>query len=345
MSDAEPVATMRERVGGNRLQLWVLLTANRTLLTGLLTSGLFLTLVVAGALDTTSIRALIREGTHIERLFQSFIMSLITGITLVVTLNQLVLSRELGPLGEQHTRMSGAVDFQQYVEEFTESILPPDPASLMQVFMRLVREKGTALQNATKQNANDDVRDSVALLVERIRTHADEVENELTNAQFGQFEVIPAVLNYNYSRKIYETRQIRSAYKDSLSEAEQAAFDDLIQVLHLFGPAREHFKTLYFRRELVDFSRKMLYTGVPALAISILGLVYIDPNSFVGSTAGIDNLIFILSAAIAIATTPFFILVAYILRLGTIAKRTLAIGPFILRDAQHSTDSEGGERQ
>jgi hypothetical protein len=45
----------------------------------------------SGAVDTTSLRVLIRQGTHVERLFRSFVMSPITGITLVVTLTRLVL--------------------------------------------------------------------------------------------------------------------------------------------------------------------------------------------------------------------------------------------------------------
>lgn len=345
MSDTGPESTIRERTGGSRLRLWVLLTANRTLIAGLLTVGLFVVLVAISVVNVYPLRMTIRNGTHIERLFQAFIMSIITGITLVVTLNQLVLSRELGPLGEKRKEMSDAMSFRQYIEELTGSVVPPEPASFMQVFMRLSKDRAVSLQDATENNSDDEFRDSVTALSDQIRTQADEAEDQLSDAQFGGFEVIPAILNYDYSWKIYSARRLRSEHAESISESERDAFDDLIQVLTLFAPAREHFKTLYFRRELVDFSRNMLYAGVPALAITILGLVYFDPNSFIGSTLGIANLVFAISAAVAIASLPFFLLVAYILRLGTIAQRTLAIGPFILRESQRSDEIGTGENQ
>ena len=343
MSDTDIDLSMRSWSGDNRLRLWVLLTANRTLIAGLLTIGLFAVLVAVSVVNVYPLRMTIRNGTHIERLFQAFIMSLITGITLVVTLNQLVLSRELGPLGEKRDEMSDAMEFRQHVEELTGSVVPPEPASFMQVFMQLSKDSAGGLREAVADNPNEGLRDSVSDLGDQVRAQADDIEDQLSNAQFGAFEVIPAVLNYDYSWKIYTARRLRSENEDSLSESERDAFDELIQVLNLFAPAREHFKTLYFRRELVDFSRNMLYAGVPALALSILGLMYIDPNSFIGSTLGIPNLVFAISAAIATATIPFFLLVAYILRLGTIAQRTLAIGPFVLRESQHSDEVGTGE--
>lgn len=324
--------------GNGRLRSWLLLTANRVVIAALLTGGLFVVLVVAGAVNTTSLRVLIRQGTHVERLFQSFVMSLVTGITLVVTLTQLVLSRELGPLGEQRDRMAGAVDFRHDIEELSGSVAPPDPASFMRTFMQLCEARASTLEERVADNDNEALRESVTDLAERIGEHAATIGDQLADADFGDFDVVGVILNYDYSWNIYATRRVRAAYGDALGEAEHDAFEDLLDVLFLFGPAREHFKTLYFRRELVDLSRDMLYAGVPALAIAIMGLLYLNPNSFIGSTLGIENVVFVVSAAVAIASTPFFVLVAYIVRLATIAQRTLAIGPFVLRDSQRSLD-------
>lgn len=324
--------------GNGRLRSWLLLTANRAVIAALLTGGLFVVLVVAGAVNTISLRVLIRQGTHVERLFQSFVMSLVTGITLVVTLNQLVLSRELGPLGEQRDRMAGAVDFRQDIEELTGSVAPADPASFMRTFMQLSEARASALETAVADTENEALRESVTGLTGRLGDHAATISDRLADADFGDFDVIGIILNYDYSWNIYATRRVRSAYADSLDADDHDAFDDLLDVLFLFGPAREHFKTLYFRRELVDLSRDMLYTGVPALAVSIMGLLYLNPNSFIGSTLGVGNVVFVVSAAAAIASAPFFVLVAYIVRLGTIAQRTLAIGPFVLRNSQRSLD-------
>ncbi|MEF8852244.1 MAG: hypothetical protein V5A44_02750 [Haloarculaceae archaeon] len=110
-------------------------------------------------------------------------------------------------------------------------------------------------------------------------------------------------------------------------------------MLTFFGPAREHVKTLYFRWELVDLSRVILYAAVPALLVSIGMLLFgNDPSVVSGATLDIANLVWIVAGAVAVAVLPFALLVAYVLRIASVAKRTLAVGPFVLRDADRSAD-------
>jgi hypothetical protein len=121
-----------------------------------------------------------------------------------------------------------------------------------------------------------------------------------------------------------------------------AAFERLTDVLQLFAPAREHFKTLYFQWELTDLSRGMLYTALPALVVSITALLYLDQASAApGATLGVENVIWLLAAAASVAMLPFIVLLSYILRIATIAKRTLAMGPFVLR----ADERTGGETE
>ena len=73
-----------------------------------------------------------------------------------------------------------------------------------------------------------------------------------------------------------------------------------------------------------------------------------------GTTLGVNHFVWVVAAAASVALAPFAILLSFILRLGTVAKRTLSIGPFILRttaddEAVASTpgtdeeDRDGGE--
>lgn len=52
----------------------------------------------------------------------------------------------------------------------------------------------------------------------------------------------------------------------------------------------------------------------------------------------------IFSAGIALASTPFLLLATYILRIATIAKQTLAIGPFVLRESAREESWDAAER-
>jgi hypothetical protein len=83
----------------------------------------------------------------------------------------------------------------------------------------------------------------------------------------------------------------------------------------------------------------MLYAAVPTLIISSSAILFLDnPGSVTGSTAGVHNLVFVVSLAASLSLLPFGILLSYMLRIATVAKRTLSIGPFILRSASRSED-------
>ena len=55
----------------------------------------------------------------------------VTGTTLVVTISQLVLSQEDGPLGDQRQRMSDAMDFRTYISELIEDVVPNQPSAFL----------------------------------------------------------------------------------------------------------------------------------------------------------------------------------------------------------------------
>jgi hypothetical protein len=86
----------------------------------------------------------------------------------------------------------------------------------------------------------------------------------------------------------------------------------------------------------------MLYAALPALVVASAMVVYYDARALPGATLGISNDVLATSAAVTVASTPFVLLLSYILRIATVAKRTLAIGPFVLRGANRDGDSDGG---
>lgn len=334
----QPSDTMRERVEGNRLKRWLLLKANRLLVSTLLVGAVFAVLVVLGTLDPTPLRAAMANSDPVETTFQGLLTAIITGVTLVVTLNQLVLSQELGAVGDQRNRMAEAMQFRQDVEDMIDApVSPPEPPAFLRALIDSTGAGAEAVVDAVKGSDDELLRDRTTEFADSVEENAEAVQGQLEDTQFGTFDVLFAALNYNYSWKIYEARRIRNTHEDSLSEDAETAFDDLIQALEFFGPAREHFKTLYFRWELVNLSRMILYTAVPALLVSIAMVLYIgNPETIPGNTFGVDNIVWVTSGAVAVAVVPFMLLLSYVLRIATVAKRTLAIGPFILRESERT---------
>jgi hypothetical protein len=263
--------------------------------------------------------------------FQAYITALITGVTLVVTLSQLVLSQELGPLGSQRQRMSTAMSFRADVEQIFDESSPAEPAAFLRALIDNSKDAAESLREEVAGHSNDEIEEQVDQLVDNIVTNAEVVSDEIEDRTFGEYAVVKAALDYNYEWMIDQARSIRDTYTEELSDEAVRALIDLIDILSFFGPAREHIKTLYVQWELVNLSRRILYLAIPALAVSSALASYLTPTSFSGTTLGISNLLWINSAGITISSLPFLLLAVYIFRLTTIAKRTLAIGPFILR--------------
>ena len=341
-SSSSPADTMRERVSESKVKLWVLLELNRWVLAGILMTLILLVLLVVGKVDPVPLSEVVESSDPIETLFQAMVGAIITGVTLVVTINQLVLSQELGPAGDQRERMNGAMEFRQDIEPHIEDdVSPVDPASFFQSLLEAVRTQATKIASLAEAETSERYRADLDLYAADVTAHADQVINQLESAEFGTFETLSAALNFNYSAKIYNARTLRAEYGEQLSDASDTEIEELITILELFGPAREHFKTLYFQWELINLSRAVLYVSVPAIVTACSMILFADNlGSIPGSTVGISNILLVTGLATVVSLAPFVLFLSYILRIATIAKHTLSIGPFILR---RDDVTEGGD--
>jgi hypothetical protein len=330
-----PEASNRQsRTGENRVRLWLLLDAHRLVIAGGMALAVFCGLLVLGALDPTPLRAIMRGSDPTDTAFQALIAGVITSVTLIISIAQLSVSQELAQAGSQRERMANSLTLQEDIEDAAGSIGGPSPATYLGLLCAASRRRATELEAAVAENDDATLRERVDRFADRVIENADGIESELGGAQFGEFAVIRAALNYNYSWKIYAARRLQIDHEESLSEEETAAFDRMSEVLQLFGPAQEYFKTHYIQWEFVNLSRAIMYVAVPALTTAIAVLLYVDAGVFPGQTLGIDTMTWIVSATATFAVVPFFVFISYMLRVATISKRTGTTGPFILRDSE-----------
>lgn len=310
----------------------LLLTTNRWILTISILLGIFLALIGLSYLGTSPLRSIVDNQGGLHFLFSAFIGAIITGTSIVVTINQLVLSQELGAVGKQQSRMQNSMDFRQDVEKnIDKTIVPPEPAEFTKELIIEIKRNSIKLQ----QNADQSKEETYAIIEEYTNSlikNAKEVEEMLDDAQFGTFEVIWAALNFNYSEKIYRARQIQVKHDEDLSEEDQETLNKLRELLTFFGPTREHFKTLYFQWELIKLSRALMYTSIISLVFIGLLIIHINTTTIEGNTIGIDNLVIVASIGYTLGVAPFIIFIVFIIRIATVAKRTLAMGPFILKE-------------
>ncbi|WP_433632170.1 hypothetical protein [Halomicrococcus sp. NG-SE-24] len=333
-TDISTANTMRERAGESRIKLWVLLRANRLLVSSALTSAVFVAFVIAVAVLHPPFSRQIESGDMIETMFSTMITVIVTGTTLVVTIGQLVLTQENGPLGDQRERMASSMDFRDFTEELIGAPSPVDPSEFLRQIIGITAQRTTALRESIGKNDDENLREEVDEFAESVTGNADTVRDQLEGAQFGSFDVVFAALNFNYSWKIFQVERLANEYEESLTEEENGLLDGLKTALSLFGPAREHIKTLYFQWALINMSQMILYAAVPALAIAGIMVGIVDAGTFPGSTLGLDHIILVVGGAFAVTLVPFMLFVSYVLRILTIAKRTLAIEPLLLRGSQ-----------
>ena len=326
--------TMRGRSNESRLKIWLLFRTNRLLLTALLAGVVFVSLIAVSVVLGPSLAREIKSTDTIETTFSAMIGVIVTGTTLVVSISQLVLSQENGPLGDQRKRMSDAMDFRTYSKDLFDSVVPADPSAFLGELVAETERRAQTLDRVVRETDDDELIEQVGEFVDSVHGNAKEVQDNLEGSQFGTFDVLFAALNFNYGWKIYQVERMSEDFSATLTDDQQTAFEELRTALAMFGPAREHVKTLYFQWALVDLSVYILYAAVPALVVAGGMLTFVGSETFSGAFLTVPTVTWVVIAAFTVTLVPFLLFASYIFRIAPVAKRTLAIGPLILRESQ-----------
>ncbi|MEF8841286.1 MAG: hypothetical protein V5A62_06615 [Haloarculaceae archaeon] len=228
--------------------------------------------------------------------------------------------------------MDGAMSFRDDVADaLGVPVSPAEPSAFLRALVDLSADRTRAVRDAV-----DSPDDELRALLDSTEGNAETVSEGLDGATFGGFDVLSSALDFNYSWKLYAAR--RALAERGADDPAPEPLEGLVEVLRLFGPAREHFKTLYFQSELVGLSRAVLAAALPSLVVTVAALSFVDVPLLSGTVLGVPISVIVTSAVVAVAVTPFVVLFAYVLRIATITGRTLSIGPFILRGTDRSSD-------
>ena len=138
---------------------------------------------------------------------------------------------------------------------------------------------------------------------------------------------LAVTLDTNYSRDIYELRSVRAEHGEDYPDEVLEWIDHLVVRLQQIDVGRQYLKTLYMQDELSKLSRSLLYVGVPALLTAVV-MLRAFAAGFQSFTA--LQLLAVVPLAVTVGMAPLLVLFAYVLRLTTVARRTLAITPFTM---------------
>ncbi len=324
---------IRQYFGNTRLIWWFVYGGDRlAVMAGLLVAA-FIVYFVLGVLNVFFL-----PGNRLMWLLSGLVGGLLSLVTLVLTVNQLVLSQQFGSVGELYDRLEQMIDFRELVEGTTgTTVTPVQPDEFIAVLL-------TALSDRT-QELGEDVSECDEQLSDEIDQYTTDL-TEQTNQIHGQvedldgtFEVLLSILDYNNSRHFYTARPLRTEYDDTASETTKTALDEIQELLKEINTTRQYFKTVYLQRELSQLSRMIVYTGIPAtLVAGISILTYRDLM-----TATIDPTLYylLLSGTLVVIQSPLAVLFSYAVRVATISRKTAAFGPFIPAEEQEQVGDQG----
>lgn len=145
---------------------WILLTGNRMIIALCLAVllGLFFGILeLLGLVPLLNLQALFY-------IYSGLITGNLTLITVVVSINQLFLSRELRTPGEVQTQIEDVVEYREEVEEATDEIAPVKPLGFLRVLVEATREEAQQLggfaKNGVITSGHEEIEDVVTTLTD-----------------------------------------------------------------------------------------------------------------------------------------------------------------------------------
>ena len=308
----------------NRLVEWIAVDGSRLLLTTVFSVGVFALLLLLNGLGVIAFS----DQGPVSRMAGGMIAGTFSLVTLVVSVNQLILSQEFSPVGKHRDQFGSVMEFRRTIEQQAGvPQAPREPTRLLELLAETIGDNAGRLADSVTNNPDAEYRRQVTRYAESVEDSAQWVDRSLDDAETDAFDALSVAVAYDDGWQLSTARFLRNSATDLPPETE-TAFDELIESIRLFSSAQEHFKTVYLQRELTWFSQLIVYCGVPAvLAAVLIALIY---GGLGGVTIRPALLPYVVSLLATLVFVPLVLLGLFILRTATITRRTATIGPMSL---------------
>lgn len=298
---------------------WVLLDGNRNLLAGLISAGVFLACLGAVA----SGLLIVERAGPIRSILTAEIGGMVSFITIVVAIDQLILTQVFGTMGTFEKRLSEMREFRTKVEQDADlPVSPADPPTFLQKQLEAVLERTERLRNV--RNASD----RLASFTEDLARESERAHGRLDGATGSVFELVSVILDDDTGFMLHRIRELQTT--GDLPGDSSEMLEDLESLLKNIHVTGLYFKTVFIQQELADLSKFLLYIGTVSLLYG--GFMIVSYENVLAADPGRAVLTLAVCLALTLAFAPFAVLVAHVLRIATVARRTAAdFGPFLLQ--------------
>lgn len=316
----------------NRYVGWFVFAGSRPAVVGLLLLGVFLVYFVLGSVGIF----VVAEGTRLMWLFNGLVNGLLTLVTVVLAIEQLVLSEEFGSIDDIYDQLESMSEFRARVAELTgESVSPIEPAPFLTGLLRTLQDRAYELR--TDLPGDHDLRSEIDGFTTDVIEQTDDVSRQL-EASAITADPLLIMISYNDSKLFYRARKLQVEHASSLGSSTVTSLEEIQELLKRIDTTRQYFKTIYLQRELSHLVRLIIYSGSVATLVSgLMILMYRPPAQ---TTLAPIVFFALLSGAVAVSVAPLAILFAYTLRAATIARKTASFGPFVPQEEQLEVGNE-----
>lgn len=320
----------RDRRSDRHPLRWLLISGSRRSITLLLSALILVALLVVGSIWELEMERLVRETRAVQSLFNTLLGGIILFVSVVLSINTAVLVQEIGPLRAKQSQIEDSIEFRTQLEERVGTAAsPPELGAFIRFILRAIRAEADELRQYAASVEDDALRQELATLVDALEDGAATVERRLQSDRRSGSSLLLAGLGYDAEGQIHAARRIRATYRQDLREPEEETLTDLIEILKSFVTGRDHFTTLFFKREVRKLSGDLLVLALPVIVFTSYVLLAIDAGLFPTMTAlGVQPRLLYVSIAFVISLSPYVLLSAYMFRIVTVSRHSLGTGEF-----------------
>ena len=298
-----------------RLSRWLLLTGNRYAVA----SGV-LVLMTGVVLVPSLTQIVIRSTDPLYYVASALITGNVTLITVVVAINQVTLSQELESPGSLRDEIEQTAAYRK--SALGRSATATEPSRFLRQLVQKTSRHARSLDDLLSQSDGAD-RDR---LLTDLPNHCERVSDRLKRASGSLAEVVIPILDADYPDYIHTCHQLQTKYDEEGHARLDATLERLTEDLENLDVARQYFTTTFIKEELATLSRSLLYIGVLAVSTPIALLVRL--TVYVGPSPPSIELFVLTVLTTLVGLSPLALLIAFVLRVATIAQSIASITPF-----------------
>lgn len=298
-----------------QLKEWILLSGNRYSIA----SGVLI-LMVGVMLISDLTQIVIRNTSPLYYIASALITGNLTLITVVVAINQVVLSQELESPGSLRDEIESTADYRQMALEQTTP--PTEPANFLQQLLQQTRQHAQSLEELLPESTDSESDQFVTDL----QNHCEKTADQLEQTSDDLSKVIILLLGSNYADYIHDSHRLQAIYEENNHEQFHTTLDSLISDVENLDVAQQYFTTMFIKQELATLSRSLLYVGIVVVPTPIALLI--ELTAYTGSFSPGTKLFVLTLLTGLLGLVPLALLIAFLIRVATVAKEIASITPF-----------------